>query len=95
MFDKFKQVGELGKLRSQAKKLEGELAQVKETVEESGIKVVVRGDQKIDYLEINGQEEKRLAEVINRAFKNVQKKSAKKMMEMGGGLSGLLGGLGK
>jgi len=78
MFDKFKQVGELGKLRSQAKKLEGELAQVKETVEESGIKVVVRGDQKIDYLEINGQEEKRLAEVINRAFKNVQKKSAKR-----------------
>jgi len=95
MFDKFKQVGELGKLRSQAKKLEGELAQVKETVEEGGIKVVVRGDQKIDYLEIDGQEKKQLAEVINRAFKNVQKKSAKKMMEMGGGLSGLLGGLGK
>jgi len=28
-------------------------------------------------------------------MKRVQKESAKKMMEMGGGLGGLLGGLGK
>jgi len=29
--------------------------------------------------------------LINKAFKKIQKESAKKMMDMGGGLSGLLG----
>ena len=32
---------------------------------------------------------------VNEAFKKVQKKAAQKMMEMGGGLKGLLGGLGQ
>jgi len=36
-----------------------------------------------------------MVETINRAMKEVQKKAAKKMMEMGGGLSGLLGGMGQ
>ena len=36
-----------------------------------------------------------LVDLINEAMKKVQKEAAKKMMEMGGGLSGLLGGLGK
>jgi DNA-binding protein YbaB len=95
MFDKFKQIGELGKLRSQAKELERQLALVKETLEKNGVKVVVTGAQKIEYLEIDGVERKDIADVINSAFKEVQKKSAKKMMEMGGGLTGLLSGLGK
>ncbi len=30
---------------------------------------------------------------VNKGFKKVQKKAAQKMMEMGGGLSGLLGGM--
>ncbi|KKP33933.1 MAG: hypothetical protein UR20_C0005G0019 [Candidatus Woesebacteria bacterium GW2011_GWE2_31_6] len=38
---------------------------------------------------------KELVELINEAMKKVQKEAAKKMMEMGGGLSGLLGGMGK
>ena len=95
MFDKFKQIGELGKLRSQAKELERQLALVKETLEKNGVKVVVTGAQKIEYLEIDGVERKDIADVINSAFKVVQKKSAKKMMEMGGGLTGLLKGLGR
>ncbi|QLG69312.1 MAG: hypothetical protein CH104c_0080 [Candidatus Woesebacteria bacterium] len=95
MFDKFKQIGELGKLRSQAKELERQLALVKETLEKNGVKVVVTGAQKIEYLEIDGVERKDIADVINSAFKEVQKKSAKKMMEMGGGLTGLLKGLGR
>jgi len=95
MFDKFKQIGELGKLRSQAKELERQLALVKETLEKNGVKVVVTGAQRIEYLEIDGVERKDIADVINSAFKEVQKKSAKKMMEMGGGLTGLLSGLGR
>ncbi len=95
MFDKFKQLGELSKLRSQAKALEKELSQIKETVEKGGVKVTVTGNQRVDYLEINGEPRKDIADVINDALKNVQKKSAKKMFEMGGGLSGLLSNFGK
>jgi len=92
MFDKFKQLGNLNKMRQQAKELQKELEVIKETVEEDGFKVTVTGDQKIIYIEQNGVEQKKLTEVINKAIKNVQKKAAKKMMEMGGGLGGLLGG---
>ncbi len=93
MFDKFKQLGQLNKMRQQAMKLQKELEQIKESVEKGGMKVVVRGDQTIDYITIDGQERRDLVDLINEALKKVQKESAKKMLEMGGGLSGLLGGM--
>ncbi|MBI4153675.1 YbaB/EbfC family nucleoid-associated protein [Candidatus Woesebacteria bacterium] len=91
MFDKVKQLNELRKMRTQAMALQKELEKIKESVEKNGIKVVVTGDQKISYIEIDGEERRDLEELINEAMKKVQKEAAKKMMEMGGGLSGLLG----
>jgi len=91
MFDKLKQLNELRKMRSQALALQKELEKIKESEERNGMKVVVTGDQKVSYIEINGEERKDLVELINDAMKKVQKEAAKKMMEMGGGLSGLLG----
>ncbi|MBI2066047.1 YbaB/EbfC family nucleoid-associated protein [Candidatus Woesebacteria bacterium] len=91
MFDKLKQVNELRKMRSQAMALQKELEKIRESEERNGMKVVVTGDQKVAYIEINGEERKELVELINDAMKKVQKEAAKKMMEMGGGLSGLLG----
>lgn len=91
-FDKVRQLGELKKMRSQALALQKELEQITETVEDRDIKVVVTGDQKVSYIEIGGIDQERLLKVINKAMKRVQKKAAKKMMEMGGGLSSLLGG---
>lgn len=93
MFDKFKQAGNLLKLRQQAKELQQELEKIEHVEESGGIKVKVNGSQSVTYLEIDGEEKRELTEVINRAMKEVQKKAAKKMMEMGGGLSGLLGGM--
>ena len=92
MFDKVKQVGELNKMRQQAKALQKELEKIKETEEKGDYKIGVSGDQKILFIQVNGEDQKELADLINKAMKNVQKKAAKKMMEMGGGLSGLLGG---
>ena len=91
-FDKLKQIGELRKMRQQAKALQRELEQVTETVRDGGIEVKVSGNQKVVYLKVDGEERDDLMETINKAMKRVQKKAAKKMMEMGGGLSGLLGG---
>jgi len=91
MFDKIKQLNELRKMRSQALTLQKELEKIRESEERNGMKVVVTGDQKVAYIEINGEERKDLVDLINDAMKKVQKEAAKKMMEMGGGLSGLLG----
>lgn len=91
-FDKFRQLGELNKLRKQAKELQKELELITEKVEERDIEVKVSGDQKVVYLKVDGEEREDIVDVINKAMKNVQKKAAKKMMEMGGGLGGLLGG---
>ncbi|HCR35641.1 hypothetical protein A2130_00965 [Candidatus Woesebacteria bacterium GWC2_33_12] len=95
MFDKFKQLGELNKMRQQANALQKELEKIIETLEKKGWSVSVTGDQKIRYIKKDGQDFNDLVELINEVMKKVQKEAAKKMMEMGGGLSGLLGGLGK
>jgi len=91
IFDKAKQLGELNKMRQQAMKLQKELEKIVITMEERGVKVKVRGDQKVESITIAGEEMKDVVEALNKAMKEVQKKSAQKMMEMGGGLSGLLG----
>lgn len=67
------------------------LAQETIVVEEDGIKVVMSGDQKLQKLEVEGEEKSKVADVINKALKESQKVAAKKLQEMGGGLGGLLG----
>lgn len=93
MFDKLKQLGELNKMRQKAMQLQKELEKIIETLEKHGWQVSVTGDQKIRYIKKDGEDLSELTDLINEAMKNVQKESAKKMMEMGGGLGGLLGGL--
>ncbi|OGM80694.1 hypothetical protein A2393_01820 [Candidatus Woesebacteria bacterium RIFOXYB1_FULL_41_13] len=90
MFDKFKNIANM---QRQAKELQKELEKIIQTEEKHGYVVSVTGAQKIRYIK-NGEEDmKELTELINEAMKKVQKESAKKMMEMGGGLGGLFGGL--
>jgi len=91
-FDKVKQLNELRKMRSQAMQLQKQLEEIEESFEKGDIKVKVNGAQKVTYLEIDGEERSDVVEVIQKAMKDIQKKAAKKMMEMGGGLGGLLGG---
>ncbi len=90
-FDKIKQLGELNKMRQQAKTLQKELEQITETLSAGDIEVKVTGDQKVVYMKVDGEERQDIVDAINKAMKKVQKKAAKKMLEMGGGLSGLLG----
>lgn len=91
-FDKFKQIQELNKMRKQAKALQEELEKIVETFESGDVEVKVNGAQKILGLKVNGEDMDEVVEAINKAMKEIQKKAAKKMMEMGGGLSGLFGG---
>jgi len=93
MFDKFNQLKDLAKMRSKAMELQKELEKIIKTEDKHGWQVSVTGDQKIRYIKKGEEEFKELTDLINDLMKNVQKESAKKMMEMGGGLSGLLGGM--
>ena len=80
-------------MRQKAIELQKELEKIVETLEKRGWTVSVSGDQKIRYIKKDGEDLEELVDLINEAMKKVQKESAKKMMEMGGGLSGLLGGM--
>ena len=91
MFDKFKQLGEIKKMRDEAMRIQRELAAEKVEVEEGEIKIVISGDQKIQELEIKGENQPRLIEILNKAIKRSQEVAARKVQAMSGGLSGLLG----
>lgn len=91
MFDKFKQLADLKKMRDEAMKLKRQLAAEVVVVEEKDIKVVMRGDQIVKSVIIEGEQQNRLVDVLNKAIKKSQQQAAKKLQEMSGGLSGLLG----
>jgi len=91
MFDKLGQLKDLAKMRSEAQKLQKELELITLTNDHKGVKVKVTAANEVVYIESNGKNDAMIAEAVNEAFKKVQKEAAKKMMEMGGGLSGLLG----
>lgn len=91
MFDKFKQLGELKKMRDQAMEMQKALAQEKIEVEEQGIKIVMTGDQRVETIELDGETHHRLIDVLNKAIKKSQEVAARKLQEMSGGLGGLLG----
>ncbi len=94
MFDKFKQLGEMKKMYDQAKTIQGQLAKETVELEENGTRVVMTGEQKLEQIEIDGEEQERLVEVLNKTIKKSQEVAARKLQEMGGlgGLGGLLGG---
>lgn len=95
MFDKIQQAKKLWDLRNQALAMQKALEQETVTVERNGVKVVMTGNQKIVKLEVDGEDKRNISDAINDALKESQKVAAKKLQEMGGGLSGLLGGMGK
>lgn len=93
VFDKFKKVGELKRMRDQAVQMQKQLKQEKIEVEENGVLIVMTGDQEIETVVIDGERQERVVSAFNKAVKKSQKVAAKKLQEMSGGLKGLLGGM--
>lgn len=92
MFNPFGQLGELKKMRDQAMEIQKVLASEVLEVEKNGVRIVISGDQKIREFESNGRSDEDIMEAVNEAVKKAQEVAAKKLSQMGGGLSGLLGG---
>jgi DNA-binding protein YbaB len=76
MFDKIK---ELNKLKQAQSKIKKQMEEISATREKDGIKVVVRGDKKIQRLEIDGEDQRDLKDLINNTFGDVDKKVEKQM----------------
>lgn len=93
MFDKIQQGRKLLQMRKQAKEMQRKLQEITHMEDKRGWKIVVDGTQNIISIDQDDGDIDDLKDVINDAMKEVQKKAAKKMMEDGGGLSGLLGGM--
>ncbi len=82
MFNPLDKLGDLRKLQQQASQMQNALRQEKVEVEKNGVKVVVRGDQQVLEISVDGILENRIAEAINEAVKETQKLAAKKLMEI-------------
>lgn len=90
----FSQMGDMYKLQKEAKRLKAELAQTHISAEESGIKVVVTGEQEVIEFEIldsslltDGKKlNKSLIKATNKALKKSQQIAAEKMKPLMGGL---------
>lgn len=78
MFNPLKGLGDLAKLQKVQKALQNEEL----VIEKNGVKIVMRGDQQIREVEIDGVVENRITETINEAVKQTQEHAAKKLLEM-------------
>ena len=76
MFEKVKQLHKLKKMQSEVQK---QLESILHVEEKGTVSVTVRGDKKIEYFVIDGQERRDIKDLINEAFKKVEKKSEKRM----------------
>ena len=75
----FEKVKELNKLKQAQSKIKKQMEEISSSREKDGIRVVVRGDKKIQRLEIDGEDQKDLRELINDTFGDVDKKVEKQM----------------
>jgi nucleoid-associated protein EbfC len=92
MFDQFKQIGELKKMRDQAMQIQRQLQAEEISIDKNGVHVVITGDQKIKEIQTNSRSDNDIKEAVNEAVKKSQEIAAKKLSQMSGGLGGLLGG---
>jgi hypothetical protein len=95
MANPLKSLGNLNKLRQEAKKMQDELSKEEIRVEEGDIVVIISGDQKIKHFSVQGVSSDDAVKVLNKAINQSQQLAAKKLQSMSGGLGGLMGRMGQ
>lgn len=91
VFNPLQGLGDLKKMRDQAMEIQKQLSQEILEIEKNGVKIIISGDQKIQEIITNGKGDSDIKEAINEAIKKSQEIAARKLSQMSGGLSGLLG----
>lgn len=63
-------------------KIQKKLQEQEVVVEKDGVTVIMRGDQKIKEIEIDGEQAKRVVDAINEAVRKTQEEAARTLMSM-------------
>jgi len=82
MINPFKGLGDINRMQQQARQMQQALQQEEVIVEHEGVRVVLRGDQQVKEVSIDGMLENRIADAINEAVKKTQELAARKFLEM-------------
>lgn len=83
MFNPLKGLGgDLMKLQNQARQMQEALKKEQVEVERNGVKVILRGDQEVLEVEVDGVVENRITDAINDAVKKTQELAARKLIEI-------------
>jgi len=82
----FEQIKQLNELRKQGQQLKSEMERITTEITEGKVKILIRGDQQIERVEVEGVEREDLKKAFNKAVKESQKEVSKK-------LSGMLTGM--
>lgn len=88
MFNQAANVLKIKKLESEMKKIQ---AQVFQEESKGSVTVLVRGDNRIEKITIDGEERKDIKDLLNSALKTVEKKAQKKARSMASEFAALLG----
>lgn len=88
MFDKVKALQKAKKMQSDIQK---QLEQIFHQEESGDNLVLLRGDKKIEKIVVDGKERKDIKDLLNSGFKQLDKKSEKKMRDQAGGVMEMLG----
>jgi len=83
VFDKAKK---LYNLKRKADKMKKKMRKIEVDVEVGDVRVVMKGDQSVELVEIDGEEAKDVGKALNKAYKKIQKKVAKQMQGQMGDL---------
>lgn len=75
-------LGDLQKLQQQAQKMQQALQQEEVVIDKNGVKVIMRGDQQLIEISVDGIIENRIADAVNDAVKKTQELAAKKLIEI-------------
>lgn len=86
MLNKLKRLGDLKRLRDQAQLVKKKLADIQIEVDQNGIFIVMRADQKVEKVTVDGKEETRIKEAVNEAIRRSQEAAARELQEMTRGM---------
>lgn len=75
----FSKVKKVYRLRKKAGKIKKVLKKISATVEGREAKIVMRGDQRVEEIWLEGKRRKDLEKLFNKALKKVQKKAARQV----------------
>ena len=84
--DAIKGLGDINKLLQQAMTMQKNLSAQVITVDENGVNIEIRGDQRILKLEIQGIANEVLNDVLNKAIRKSQELAAQELMKVSGGM---------